>query len=107
MISLQTSSAIRVVIKTTKKMSTAMELADYVARYSIQEPNSNTRCSASSIYGEKRRKTMEENDLIEEEIEEEEREYTPEELGIDYEMTYFDKNKEELYYEREVENEVQ
>ena len=50
---------------------------------------------------------MEETDLIEEEIEEEEKEYTPEELGVDYEMTYFDKNKEELYYEREVENEVQ
>lgn len=47
---------------------------------------------------------MEETDL---EIEEEEREYTPEELGIDYEMTYFDKNKEEIYYEREVKNEVQ
>ena len=106
MISLQTSSATRVVIKTTKKMLTAMELAGYVARYSIQEPNSNTRCSASFICGRKRRKTMEENDLIEEKIEEE-REYTPEELGIDYEMTYFDKNKEELYYEREVENEVQ
>ena len=47
---------------------------------------------------------MEETDL---EIEEEERKYTPEELGIDYVMTYFDKNKEEFYYEREVENEVQ
>ena len=46
---------------------------------------------------------MEETDL---EIEEE-REYTPEELGIDYEMTYFDKNKEEIYYESEAENEVQ
>lgn len=47
---------------------------------------------------------MEETDL---EIEEEEREYTTEELGIDYDMTYFDKNKEELYYESEAENEVQ
>lgn len=52
---------------------------------------------------EKGEQKMEETDL---EIEEE-REYTPEELGIDYEMTYFDKNKEELYYESEVENEVQ
>lgn len=43
---------------------------------------------------------MEETDL---EIEEE---YTPEELGIDYDMTYFDKNKEELYYESEEQNEV-
>lgn len=104
MISLRTSFVKRAVIKTTKKMSTAMELADYVARFQIKKPNSTMRCSASFVYGEKRRETMEETDL---EIEEEEREYTPEELGIDYEMTYFDKNKEELYYEREVENEVQ
>lgn len=52
---------------------------------------------------EKGEQKMEETDL---EIEEE-REYTPEELGIDYDMTYFDKNKEEIYYESEVENEVQ
>ena len=43
---------------------------------------------------------MEETNL---EIEEE---YTSEELGIDYDMTYFDKNKEELYYESEEQNEV-
>jgi hypothetical protein len=40
-----------------------------------------------------------ETEELEEEVEEE-KEYTPEELGIDIEFNYFDDNKDELYYER-------